>query len=75
MRLCRLWQDAGRRPEAEDVLAPFLQEFTEGADAEELQQARALLRVVSQPAIPARAVGTSHTLGRRVTYSRRIETE
>src|SRR5579884_4012821 len=41
--LARLWRDQGRRAEARDLLAPVYGWFTEGFDAPDLVEARALL--------------------------------
>ncbi len=41
--LARLWRDQGKRAEAHDLLAPVYQWFTEGFDAPDLKDARALL--------------------------------
>ena len=43
MSLSRLWQQAGKRQEAHDLLAPIYGWFTEGFDTADLQEARALL--------------------------------
>jgi predicted ATPase len=47
MSLCRLWQQQGRRPEADDLLAPIYGWFTEGFDTADLQEAKALLAELS----------------------------
>ncbi|HEV2300066.1 MAG TPA: hypothetical protein VGR91_00725, partial [Stellaceae bacterium] len=41
--LARLWAEQGRRAEAYELLAPVFAAFTEGFDAPDLQQAKALL--------------------------------
>ena len=41
--LARLWRDQGKRAEARDLLAPVYGWFTEGFDARDLQDAKALL--------------------------------
>jgi len=41
--LARLWRDQGRCAEARDLLAPIYAWFTEGFDAPDLKEARALL--------------------------------
>jgi predicted ATPase len=41
--LARLWRDQGKRSEARDLLAPIYGWFTEGFDAPDLKEARALL--------------------------------
>jgi predicted ATPase len=41
--LARLWRDQGRRAEAHDLLAPVYGWFTEGFDARDLKEAKALL--------------------------------
>jgi predicted ATPase len=43
MSLARLWQQQGRRAEAQDLLAPIYGWFTEGFDTADLQEAKALL--------------------------------
>src|SRR5262249_30394485 len=47
MSLSRLWQQQGKRREAYDLLAPLYDWFTEGFDAADLQDARALLEELS----------------------------
>jgi predicted ATPase len=47
MSLTRLWQRQGRRAEAYDLLATIYGWFTEGFDTADLQEARALLEVLS----------------------------
>jgi tetratricopeptide (TPR) repeat protein len=41
--LARLWRDQGKRAEARDLLGPIYNWFTEGFDAPDLKDARALL--------------------------------
>jgi len=41
--LARLWQQQGKRQEAQDLLAPVYGWFTEGFDTADLQEAQALL--------------------------------
>jgi tetratricopeptide (TPR) repeat protein len=41
--LARLWRDQGKRPEARDLLAPIYSWFTEGFDAPDPKEAKALL--------------------------------
>ncbi len=41
--LARLWQQQGKRQEAQDLLAPVYQWFTEGFDTADLKDAKALL--------------------------------
>jgi predicted ATPase len=43
MSLARLWRDQGRRSEARDLLGPIYNWFTEGFDAPDLKEAKALL--------------------------------
>jgi predicted ATPase len=43
MSLARLWQQQGKRPEAQALLAPVYGWFTEGFDTADLQEAKALL--------------------------------
>jgi len=43
MSLGRLWQQQGKRAEARALLAPVYSWFTEGFDAIDLQEAKALL--------------------------------
>jgi predicted ATPase/class 3 adenylate cyclase len=45
--LARLWQQQGKRQEANDLLAPIYGWFTEGFDTADLQEARALLDELS----------------------------
>jgi predicted ATPase len=46
--LARLWQQQGKRQEAHDLLAPVYGWFTEGFDTADLQEAKALLDVLSK---------------------------
>jgi len=41
--LARLWQQQGKRQEADDLLAPVYNWFTEGFDTADLKDAKALL--------------------------------
>ena len=41
--LARLWRDQGKRTEARDLLGPIYNWFTEGFDAPDLKDAKALL--------------------------------
>ena len=41
--LARLWRDQGKRAEARDLLGPIYHWFTEGFDAPDLKDAKALL--------------------------------
>jgi predicted ATPase len=41
--LARLWRDQGKRAEAHDLLGPIFNWFTEGFDAPDLKDAKALL--------------------------------
>ena len=41
--MARLWRDHGKRAEARDLLAPIYDWFTEGFDAPDLIEAKALL--------------------------------
>ena len=43
MRMARMWGDQGKREEARDLLAPVYGWFTEGFDARDLREAKALL--------------------------------
>ena len=43
MSLARLWRQQGKWDEARELLAPIYGWFTEGFDAADLQEARALL--------------------------------
>ena len=47
MSLSRLWQRQGMRDEAQQLLAPIYDWFTEGFDTPDLQEAQALLGVLS----------------------------
>ena len=47
MSLARLWQQQGKRTEARELLAPVYGWFTEGFDTADLQDAKALLEVLS----------------------------
>ena len=47
MSLARLWQRQGRRAEAHQLLAQVYGWFTEGFDTADLQEAKALLDVLS----------------------------
>jgi predicted ATPase len=47
MNLVRLWQQQGKRTAAQDLLAPIYGWFTEGFDTADLQEAQALLAVLS----------------------------
>jgi predicted ATPase len=42
-RLARLWRDAGRMAEARTLLAPILNDFTEGFELADLVEGKALL--------------------------------
>ncbi len=42
-QLARLWQSQGKRHEARDLLLPICDWFTEGFDAQDLKDAKALL--------------------------------
>jgi predicted ATPase len=46
--LARLWQQQGKRQDAHDLLAPVYEWFTEGFDTADLQEAKALLDVLSE---------------------------
>ena len=46
MSLSRLWQRQGKRAEAHRLLAEVYGWFTEGFDTADLQEAKALLRVL-----------------------------
>jgi predicted ATPase len=46
MSLSQLWKQQGKRQEAYDLLAPIYGWFTEGFDTADLQEARALLKVL-----------------------------
>ena len=41
--LARLWRDQGKQTEARDLLSPIYNWFTEGFDAPDLKDAKALL--------------------------------
>ena len=41
--LARLWRDQGERQQAQDLLAPIYDWFTEGFDTPDLKDAKALL--------------------------------
>ena len=43
LSLSRLWQQQGKRVEAQELLAPIYGWFTEGFDTADLQEAKALL--------------------------------
>ena len=43
MSLARLWQQQGKRHEAQALLAPLYSWFTEGFDTADLQEARGFL--------------------------------
>jgi predicted ATPase len=43
LSLSRLWQQQGKRAEAQELLAPIYSRFTEGFDTPDLQEAKALL--------------------------------
>jgi predicted ATPase len=45
--LARLWQHQGKKQEARDLLAPVYHWFTEGFDTADLQEAKALLEVLT----------------------------
>jgi predicted ATPase len=47
-RLASLWRDQGKRIEARDLLAPIYGWFTEGFDAPDLKQAKALLEQLTE---------------------------
>ena len=47
MSLARLWQCQGKRVEAHQLLAPIYGWFTEGYDTTDLQEAKALLEVLT----------------------------
>jgi predicted ATPase len=46
MSLARLWRDQGKVSEARELLAPVYGWFTEGFDARDLKEAKALLEVL-----------------------------
>jgi predicted ATPase len=41
--MARLWRDHGKRQQADDLLAPVYDWFTEGFDTVDLKEAKALL--------------------------------
>jgi predicted ATPase len=43
MSLSRLWQQQGKRAEAQELLVPIYSWFTEGFDTPDLQEAKASL--------------------------------
>ena len=47
MSLARLWREQGKRAEAHELLAPIYGWFTEGFDTADLQEAKALLEVLT----------------------------
>jgi predicted ATPase len=47
MSLARLWQQQGKRTEADELLAPVYNWFTEGFDTADLQEAKALLAALT----------------------------
>jgi tetratricopeptide (TPR) repeat protein len=52
--LARLWRDQGKRAEARDLLGPIYRWFTEGFDAPDLKDAKALLdELASNGGLPA----------------------
>jgi predicted ATPase len=51
--LARLWRDHGKRQQARDLLAPVYGWFTEGFDTADLNDAKALLDELTEPAIAA----------------------
>jgi predicted ATPase len=60
--LARLWRGEGRRSEAREILAPICGWFTEGFDAPDLVEAKALLEEMSETAngpADSRVVGTA----------------
>jgi predicted ATPase len=48
MSLSRLWQQQGKQTEAHALLAPIYGWFTEGFDTADLQEAKALLKVLGK---------------------------
>ncbi len=46
--LARLWQQQGKTTEAYDLLSPVYDWFTEGFDTADLQDAKALLKALSE---------------------------
>src|SRR5260370_7409785 len=51
--LARLWRDQGERQQARDLLAPVYGWFTEGFDTADLNEPKALLNDLTEPAIAA----------------------
>jgi predicted ATPase len=51
--LARLWRDQDRRVEARELLSPVYNWFTEGFDAPDLTDARALLNELARAAVAA----------------------
>jgi predicted ATPase len=49
MSLSRLWQQQGKKAEAQQLLAEIYGRFTEGFDTKDLQEAKALLAELSSP--------------------------
>ncbi|HJY85098.1 MAG TPA: hypothetical protein VKK81_28950 [Candidatus Binatia bacterium] len=49
MSLARLWQQQGKKGEAQQMLAEIYGWFTEGFDTVDLQEAKALLEELSSP--------------------------
>jgi predicted ATPase len=47
MSLRRLWQQQGKRAETRELLAPIYGWFTEGFDTKDLQEAKALLEILT----------------------------
>ena len=47
MSLCRLWQEQGKQAQAQELLAPIYEWFTEGFETADLQEAKALLESMS----------------------------
>jgi len=47
MSLARLWQQQGKKAEAQQMLAEIYGWFTEGFDTKDLQEAKALLEALS----------------------------
>jgi predicted ATPase len=45
--MAQLWRDQGRRQQAHDLLAPVYSWFTEGFDALDLQESKALLEQIA----------------------------
>ena len=48
LSLSRLWQQQGKRAEANELLAPIYGWFTEGFDTADLLEAKALLEALTQ---------------------------